>query len=116
LSPLILHSSTLIGVVHIKLTHANAAQDYHVSEALLQQRAPEFFEILQERDDCSTVTEIEDVELETFSLFMKWLTLDNNPDYDIFGPLYTNPSGGYYWTSGMPLVKLYVFACDYHIL
>jgi hypothetical protein len=61
------------------------------------------------------MVEVNDVDIETFRIFLKWLVLDSDPKNNIFGPLHTNPLGGHYWTSGMPLIKLYILGSNYDI-
>jgi len=103
----------LAGVVHIRVSEHNASKDFYISEVLLDERAPYFAEVCGERDDQDTIVDIADVHIETFTIFITWL--NNKSNDSVFGPLHRNPISGFYWTAGMPLIKLYIFACEYEI-
>jgi len=91
-------------------------KDFYVSEALLKAHVPEFAAIVETSQDTDSVVEIEDVEFETFHIFTKWLSAKSLDAFAPFGPLYKYPIGDIDWTSSMPLLKLYLFACDNDIL
>jgi hypothetical protein len=55
-----------------------------------------------------------DIDIETFSIFMVWLKFCPH-DSGLFGTLHRNSFREESWTSGMPLAKLYIFACEYEI-
>ena len=103
----------LAGVVHIRVSEHNASKDFYISEALLDERAPYFAEVCDERHDKDTIVDIADVHIETFTIFTSWL--NNKSNDSVFGPLHRNPISGYYWTAGMPLIELYILACEYEI-
>jgi hypothetical protein len=112
--------SVLVGVVHFKIIEENLRKDFYVSEALLGEHVPECAETIQTREDADTAVEMSDedttVDIETFRLFTKWLSAKNLAGFTPFGPLYKHPMGNLDWTSGMPLLKLYIFVTDYNIL
>jgi hypothetical protein len=68
-----------------------------------------FAEIIHRRDDPGICFEITDFNIETFSIFMAWLNTRRE------NHLHRDPLGGHYFTSYMPLAKLYIFACYYQI-
>jgi hypothetical protein len=53
-----------------------------------------------------------DCNIKTVNSFISWLTVKPN---QLFGLLYKNPVANHYWTSGLPLIKLYIFAEHYDI-
>jgi hypothetical protein len=112
--------SVLVGVVHFKIIEENLRKDFYVSEALLGEHVPECAETIQTREDADTAVEMSDeattVDIETFRLFTKWLSAKNLAGFTPFGPLYKHPMGNLDQTSGMPLLKLYIFVTDYNIL
>jgi hypothetical protein len=107
--------STLVGVVHIKVTESSAEKDFYISKDLLLQRAPDLAESIQKNHQYETVIKINDTSIETFSIFTEWLNLGPD-DYLFFALEKLTPFCGYPWSSAIPLIKLYIFACDYGIL
>jgi hypothetical protein len=110
-----LQSRILAGVVRIRVIEANASRDFHISQHLLKQQVPHFAALVNERHNPDRIVEVTDVEIETFRIFVTWLVLKESPKHKHFSPLYRNPLTGHHWTSGLPLIKVYIFACDYEI-
>jgi hypothetical protein len=105
--------STLVDVIRIRVTESSDERDFYIPEDMLVRRAPNFTKIIRKRPGYENLVSMDDIDIETFSIFMAWLKF--RPHIDLFGPLYRNSFRKTSWTSGMPLAKLYIFACEYEI-
>jgi hypothetical protein len=71
---------------------------------LLQRQAPKLAEVIVHGYEL-LIFRITDCDIETFDLFTAWF--NNNEDSAFMDD--------YRWPAALPLIKLYVFACDYDI-
>jgi hypothetical protein len=70
---------------------------------LLQRRAPKLAEVIVHWYEL-LIFRITDCDIETFDLFTAWLNNEESAFMD-----------DYRWPAALPLIKLYIFACDYDI-
>jgi hypothetical protein len=106
------HHSGLIGVAKIRVVKASDTKDYLISELLLEKRAPSFAKLVCENTGDGGIFEVTACKITTFDIFTAWLNAE--PEC-LFSPWSTNPIGEHFWTSGVPLLQLHIFAGDYNI-
>jgi len=104
--------SAFIGVAKIKVIEASGTKDYFVSTLLLEKRAPSFAKLVCENTGDGGIFAVTECQITTFDIFAAWLNAD--PEC-LFSPLYNNPIGEHFWTSGVPLIQLHIFAGAYNI-
>lgn len=99
----------MAGVVQFTITEGNTSKVFYIAQALLQSRAPTFFRtVIPSGPNEHTAIKPNDVEIEIFANFVKWLRTEMNHHHH---PIFFSGTNTVF-----TVVKSYIFCHNYSIV